>query len=120
MSQIADFGEDPIPDPRNPNQASGGLFGDVSWFAMPAWDAPNLLEAAGSRQGRLETIEWQSSVREGQTRKAQVYLPAGYHQGEARYPTVYVHFGRQALEHASMNNALDHLIGSRIEPPCCR
>lgn len=113
---ITDFG-DPIPDPRNSKKAEGGLFGDVSWFSMPAWDAPDFLHASEDEaQGRLETIEWQSSVLEDQARTAQVYLPAGYDDGDIRYPTVYVHFGKQALEHASMNNALDHLIGSRIEP----
>ena len=76
-----------------------GLFGDVSWFAMPAWDAPDFLdEAPSAMRGRLESIEWESAIFEGQSRKAEVYLPQGYDTGDARFPTIYVHFGKQALE----------------------
>jgi outer membrane protein assembly factor BamB len=112
---IPDFG-DPVPDPRNPRKASG-LFGDVSWFAMPAWDAPDFLdETPAAMRGRLESVEWDSAVYEGKPRKAEVYLPMGYDASDARYPTVYVHFGKQALEQGAIKQALDHLLGARVRP----
>jgi enterochelin esterase-like enzyme len=112
---IVDYGE-PGPDPRNPREASG-LFGDVSWFAMPGWNAPDYLdEAAPERQGRLEAVEWQSAVSGGKAHRVQVYLPAGYDAGDRRYPVAYVHSGDRALEQGRMKNALDRLIGSRVAP----
>jgi len=112
---IPDYGE-PVPDPRNPREASG-LFGDVSWFAMPAWDAPDFLdEAPAAMRGRLETVEWESAVYEGKPRKAEVYLPVGYDGSDARYPSVFVHFGKQALEQGAMKQTLDHLLGPRVRP----
>ncbi len=114
---IPDFGE-PVADPLNP-RAAESLFGDVSWFAMPAWQTPDFLDEAGpSRQGRLESFEWESKVREGQKRSAQVYLPAGYDDAPPgrRYPVLYVHHGRDALEAGRMKNALDQLIGRSVRP----
>jgi enterochelin esterase-like enzyme/outer membrane protein assembly factor BamB len=113
---IVDF-EEPAPDPLNSNAASG-LFGDVSMLTMPAWDAPDFLgEADASRQGRLETVEWESEAREGQKREARVYLPAGYDADVGRrYPVLYVHNGNDALENGSLKNALDHLIGESVAP----
>jgi enterochelin esterase-like enzyme/outer membrane protein assembly factor BamB len=112
---IPDYG-DAVADPHN-SRTGEGLFGEVSWFAMPAWKAPTFLgEADGSSQGRLETVEWESQVREGQKRTAQVYLPAGYDaDGDRRYPALYVHNGQDALDKGSMKNALDQLIGSSVD-----
>jgi enterochelin esterase family protein len=112
---IPDYGE-PIPDPNNSHKGEG-LFGEVSWFAMPAWKAPSFLgEVGASRGGRLETVEWDSEVREGQKRTAQVYLPAGYDtDGDRRYPVLYVHNGQDALDQGSMKNALDQLIGTSVD-----
>ncbi|MEJ2086368.1 MAG: alpha/beta hydrolase-fold protein [Acidobacteriota bacterium] len=108
---------DPTPDPRN-SDPGDGVFGEVSWFAMPAWQAPTHLgEAAPSRQGRLESIEWQSQVREGQTRPAKVYLPVGYDDNpDTRYPVLYVFRGDEALEQGAFKNTLDNLVGDKIEP----
>ena len=113
---IVDFGE-ATPDPLNEAPGSG-LFGDVSWFAMPAWQAPDFIdEADASRQGRLEALEWESQVREGQKRAAQVYLPAGYDaNGDRRYPTVYIHDGQSALDGGAMKASLDNLLGHSVDP----
>lgn len=112
---IVDYGE-PAADPRNPRTAKG-LFGDVSWFAMPAWEPASWTEPVPrKRQGRLESFEWISPLTEDETRTAQVYLPAGYDRGQRRYPVAYVHAGKQALEQGAMKDALDHLIGSRVAP----
>jgi enterochelin esterase-like enzyme/outer membrane protein assembly factor BamB len=112
---IPDYG-DPVADPYNSRKGEG-LFGEVSWFAMPAWKAPTFLDDADdSSQGRLETVEWESQVREGQNRTAEVYLPAGYDaDGDRRYPVLYVHNGQEALDQGSMKNALDQLIGSSVD-----
>jgi enterochelin esterase family protein len=65
----------------------------------------------------METVEWESTVREGQKRKAEVYLPAGYdQQTERRYPVLYVHNGQEALDAGKLENALDHLIGVSVDP----
>jgi len=106
------------PDPRNPRPANG-LFGDVSWFGMPAWEGADFLGGAdpdGQGQGRLETIEWTPPGTEPKPRQAEVYLPAGYDGGTRRYPVAYVHGGRAALDQGRMKQALDRLIGARIAP----
>ena len=112
---IVDYAE-PGPDPRNPNHAHG-LFGDVSWFAMPAWQGPaDPLEVESSRQGRLESIEWTSSLTKATERTVQVYLPAGYDRDDRRYPVAYIHYGKQALVEIQLKNRLDRLIGSSLPP----
>ncbi|HET6372369.1 MAG TPA: PQQ-binding-like beta-propeller repeat protein [Candidatus Polarisedimenticolia bacterium] len=114
---IVDY-EKPIPDPRNARKGSG-MFGDLSMLAMPAWRQSEFTApAAGSSQGRLETLEFTSHVGgKEKKRTAQVYLPAGYDsKAETRYPTLYVHDGKDALEKGEMKNALDALIGSKAEP----
>jgi enterochelin esterase-like enzyme/outer membrane protein assembly factor BamB len=111
---IKDYAE-ATADPRNP-RAAEGLFGKVSFFSMPAWrGAAYTQDAAAARQGRLESVEWQSKVREGQARKATLYLPAGYDPAR-RYPTLYVHDGKAAIDSGYMKTALDHMIGESIEP----
>jgi enterochelin esterase-like enzyme/outer membrane protein assembly factor BamB len=114
---IVDYAE-PAADPGNPHTASG-LFGDVSLLTMPAWEAPRHLdEAEPSRQGRLEDLEWESTVQEEpKQRAAKVYLPAGYDgDGERRYPVLYVHHGNAALDEGRFKHALDQLIGTAVQP----
>jgi enterochelin esterase-like enzyme/outer membrane protein assembly factor BamB len=113
---IVDYAEEAIADPMSSRPASG-LFGEVSWFAMPGWRGPDPFgEADVSTQGRVETVEWESAAREGQQRTARVYLPTGYDDGERRYPVIYVHGGRAALAHGNLKDALDELIGASVEP----
>ena len=70
--------EDTVADPRN-SKTSEGLFGKVSWFAMPSWQEPDYLEeAAEPYRGRLQMVEWESQVHEGEKHTAQVYVPAIY------------------------------------------
>lgn len=114
---IPDYG-DPVADPLNPRQAEG-LFGELSWLAMPAWSPPTYLDGEVARPGTLETVEWESEIQEGRTRKASVYLPAGYGDAEVsekRYPVVYVFGGDDALEKGRLKDALDHLTGDRVRP----
>ena len=113
---IPDYGE-PVPDPLNP-EGSSGLFGEVSWLAMPAWSPADYLEEApADRRGTREDLEWASEAYGGRTRKAGVYLPAGYGADPSRrYPTVYVHGGDDALTKGRMQHALDNLLGRTVEP----
>ncbi|MGH2689591.1 MAG: alpha/beta hydrolase-fold protein, partial [Actinomycetota bacterium] len=106
-----------IADPMNPRPGSG-LFGDVSWLSMPAWPDPNHSKTdRPARPGKLESLEYVSSAQEGLKRIAQVYLPAGYDDGDGRrYPVVYVHNGKEALEKGDMKDALDRLVGMTVEP----
>ena len=110
---LPDYGE-PIADPLN-DRANGGLFGEVSWFSMPAWQEGDFFGEA-STKGRLETVEWESKIKEG-PRSAQVYLPAGYDAEDSRrYPVAYIHGGKDALEQGGAQAALDNLIGDSVAP----
>ena len=109
---IIDYAEEAIPDPLN-DAAASGLFGDVSFFAMPGWKGFEYEEAAG-KSGTMETVEWESAAKEGQKRTAEVYLPAGY-DAQRKYPVAYVHIGREALEDGLMKNTLDHVVGNTVQ-----
>ena len=129
---LKDFGEAEA-DPLNP-VAADGLFGEVSWLTMPAWQEPaHVNEAAAERQGRLESLAWEPQYEEelrgedgeptgeketkSVKRTVQVYLPAGVDGSSSRrYPTVYVVGGQEALEDGLMKNSLDNLIGESVEP----
>jgi enterochelin esterase-like enzyme/outer membrane protein assembly factor BamB len=106
---VRDLDED-LPDPRNARKEAG-RGGDMSWFAMPGWQAPPFLAPApAERKGRIETHEI-DSARLAAKRKLDVYLPAGYDASAERLPVVYVPGGKDAIEQGGLPNALDHLIG---------
>jgi len=114
---IVDF-EKAAADPRNPRKGSG-MFGDVSLLAMPAWSQAEFAAPAdAARQGRLETLEFTTQSRgKEMKRTAQIYLPAGYDaKSDRRYPTLYVHEGKDALEKGDMKKVLDAVIGTRVDP----
>ncbi|MCP3981183.1 MAG: PQQ-binding-like beta-propeller repeat protein [bacterium] len=107
---------DPQPDPLNPRRGKG-LFGDVSFVALPGRRTPDLRPPRDpSRWGRLEALQLQSAVL-GERRNAWVYLPALYDLDDTRrFPVAYVHSGKDALEEGRMQGALDRLIGDSVEP----
>ena len=113
---LVDYGE-PAADPLNP-RGGEGLFGEISFFEMPARQAASFTqEAETARRGTLEEVSWESESHEGKTRQAQVYLPAGYDPaGERPYPTLYVHEGQEALDKGDLKNALDQVIGETVIP----
>lgn len=110
--------EPPMPDPRNPRRVPP-LFGsnDASSVAMPGWREPaHLAEPPAERRGRLETIDFASSVRPGARTTLHVYLPFGYDAGEERYPVAYVLDGDSARERGLVPRSLDNLIPERVAP----
>lgn len=117
-----------IPDPLNPNTATSYVlrrdweFGsgdplEVSWLAMPEWQAPAHLNerGEGAPQGRIETRELYSEVL-GADYPFDIYLPAGYEEGNQRYPVIYHHGGKTALGPGRFPLSLDNLIGAQLEP----
>ena len=118
-----DFG-DPIPDPLNPRTTPGIIYdgvGNVSYegsvselVPLDYTPAAHLREPEGER-GRIETYEFESEAL-GNRRSVQVYLPAGYEQGEEEYPLLIVHRGPEWLEQGVMTHSLDNLIGTRVRP----
>lgn len=139
---IKDFEE--IPDPRNPRETVTTLYSKdmeisrtgeampVSELAMPGWREPaHLAPAPEARRGRLEAHTLDSAVLKDAPGgppgapgappaepeiTLDVYLPHGYDDGEERYPVAYVHDGKPAIEHGSLPNSLDNLIGERVAP----
>lgn len=107
------FGE-PTLDPRNPREVEGRL-APWSELAMPGWPEPKHIVAPVGPRGRLETFTWASDSLEVE-RDVQVYLPAGYDEGEEHYPLLVVNEGEEALRYGLMTNSLDNLVGDRVAP----
>lgn len=125
---IRDFEE--ITDPRNPNRHRSSVYGrdmemifspaqaiEMSWVAMPEWQAPTHLQAvAPELQGTVETHEVESEGLEEPVKLA-VYLPQGYTDGsDLEYPVAYVTGGSSARELGQFEATLDNLSGDRMEP----
>lgn len=94
-----------------------GVFGEMSWFGMPKWNEPAHLQelAEGAARGRLDSLQFESAILEN-SRKLDVYLPAGYDDSEQRYPVAYVHAGGQAQNAGQMVNTLDNIVGTTVSP----
>lgn len=114
---IPDFGR-PGPDARNPRRVPGAEPGEeASSLAMPGWVEPtHLAEAPEGRRGRLETIDFGSSLRPGAKATLHVYLPAGYEGGGNRYPVAYVLDGDGARAQGLLPRSLDNLMPDRVAP----
>lgn len=107
--------EENLPDPLNPTKVST-IWGESSSLAMLEWTQPeHLSEAEEMTRGRVDSVEFESKIFE-QSRKVDIFLPAGYEKSEKRYPTAYVHWGELAITWGNMPNSLDNLIGKSIEP----
>lgn len=109
---IPSYGE-PIADPRNP-ETDRGLFGEVSFLAMPAWE-PAIQPEGEVEAERLVAVEWESEVLE-MTRELRVYLPPGFDAtANTRYPVAYYH-GLGAEGASGVAGILDTLVGETVEP----
>jgi enterochelin esterase-like enzyme/outer membrane protein assembly factor BamB len=109
--------EPSIPDPRNPRRVPGPGSGEASSLAMPGWKEPaHLAEAPEGRRGRLEKVDFASTVRPPARAALHVYLPSGYDEGNTRYPVAYVVDGDGAREKGLLPRTLDNVIPERVSP----
>ncbi|HEX4953832.1 MAG TPA: PQQ-binding-like beta-propeller repeat protein [Thermoanaerobaculia bacterium] len=113
---VKDF-DQRLADPGNPRKQAEDDGSELSWFAMPAWRAPEHLgEAAAEQRGRIEEHEVQSKVRPDFKVKLSVYLPAGYDTGTTSHAVAYHFDGAKARNSGQLDRTLDHLIAAgRIE-----
>ena len=109
--------EAPMPDPRNPRRVPAVTGrSEASSLAMPGWREPDHLAEGPGPTGRLEPIELSSTIRGGARATLHVYLPAGYDQGDRRYPAAYVLDGDEARVAGLVPRSLDRLIPGRVAP----
>lgn len=101
--------EEQITDPLNPRTVTG-FAGEQSALAMPGWSDSKHLD-----EYPVETIEHSSTILEN-TRQLQVYLPPFYEKTDQRYPVLYVHYGRFALENGLLARSLNNLVGRSVQP----
>jgi hypothetical protein len=135
MNYLFFEGDDPHIDPSHDRRFTATILGpdmnwfrgqsvDMSWFAMPDWPG-NSIEVADvdSGGGRLETIQLPVQPPTPEDGEApdpvevtiHVWLPPGYDESEARYPTVYVHH-TDALKTGRWPEALDRVVGRSVTP----
>ncbi len=110
----------PSADPGNPNSI-GTFFGPGSELRMPEWSIPDFLaevqdETAEIPKGRVDSFEFRSDARDN-TRRIQIYLPAGYAAGTDRYRLLVMHYGGFALNAAGIDRVLDSLIAGHTTAP---
>jgi enterochelin esterase-like enzyme/outer membrane protein assembly factor BamB len=106
--------DEALVDPLNPHQI-GSIGGEFSELRMPGWEVPDhIVEPSGPR-GRIDTFTLQSKATESE-REIQVYLPASYDDGEARYPVVLYNNGNSHLAQARLDWSLDNLMSGRVSP----
>jgi enterochelin esterase-like enzyme/outer membrane protein assembly factor BamB len=109
--------EPPMPDPRNPRRVPGPGNSEWSSLAMPGWREPaHLVEAPEARRGRVEKVDFTSTLRPGAKAALHVYLPAGYDAASGRYPVAFVIDGDEARDKGLVPRALDNLIPERVAP----
>lgn len=118
----------PIVDPRNERQVvSSTLAGEMeptfmgpakpltfSWFQKG--NVGELTQHTDDVSGRLVGSIEQMSLKSramGETINLSVYLPPGYDKSQERYPIVFVHEGKVALESGNQAAILDDLIRTR-------
>jgi enterochelin esterase-like enzyme/outer membrane protein assembly factor BamB len=109
--------EPPIPDPRNPRRVPWMSAAEASSVAMPGWREPaHLKEAPEARRGRLEKVDFASTLHAGAKAALHVYLPAGYDASGRRHPVAYVLDGEGAREKGLVPRSLDHLMPEKVAP----
>jgi enterochelin esterase-like enzyme/outer membrane protein assembly factor BamB len=105
--------EQRTPDPRNPRRVPWR--GEASSLVPGGWREPaHLAPAPEGRRGRLEKIEFASSLRPGTRVVLHVYLPAGYDASSERYPVAWVLDGDAAREQGLVPQSLDNLMPERV------
>lgn len=105
-----------VPDPHNPRQIRSLFFGRASWFGMPRWQFPeHLKKRRDGVRGQIDSLGFESAAISDH-RKLEVYLPAGYAEGDDRYPVVYVHAARRQWSLGKVDVSLDNIIGASVRP----
>ncbi|MFM7203279.1 MAG: alpha/beta hydrolase [Myxococcota bacterium] len=95
-------------DPANPNVQPDG-YGDFNaWLPLPS---------AHAQGGRLVSHPDLYSKRLRNRRPITLYLPPGYDQSSARYPTLYVMDGKENLSRGRLPQLFDEAIGTGKLPP---
>jgi len=102
-------------DPSNP-RTTEGAFGVSSQFWMPQYIPPDIEPRNDVPHGTVEEFAWQSELL-GNSRTVAIYLPPGYAESSARYPSLYVHDGIDYLNFARIANTLDNGTAARRFPP---
>ncbi|MDH3403539.1 MAG: PQQ-binding-like beta-propeller repeat protein [Acidobacteriota bacterium] len=95
---------------------------EMSWFAMPEWPGWSVTSAEPATRGRLESVPLsiQPAATEGEEPpetieiEAQVWLPPGYDESDARYPVVYA--PGDARGAGRWPETLDRVVGRSVEP----
>jgi len=101
-------------DPLNPRTSQGFQGESYSLISMPDFEDAGHFSDDVSR-GRVEEITLESEVTETE-RKVWVYLPPGAEAENARLPTIYISYGKNALESGLVANTIDALVGETIAP----
>lgn len=105
-----------ILDPLNPRTMPYG-HGVNSEAAMPAYRTPPEIEP-DKKSPRGVTEEFMVEAKQPDLgRKVTVYLPAGYADGTARYPVLYLNDAFGALKFGRIVTILDNLIAWKTIPP---
>lgn len=113
---MVDFG-DPQPDAGNPHSVDLG-FRKTSELRMPEWPASPHLDppATEAARGTLDGFPFRSDILEN-TREIKVWRPAAYGQNpDTRYPLLVVNHGDNLLRGSLMENTLNNLVGTSVEP----
>jgi enterochelin esterase-like enzyme/outer membrane protein assembly factor BamB len=101
--------EEQITDPLNPRIVTN--FGrEQSELAMPKWSDSSHLD-----EYPLESFEYQGKILEPK-RQIYVYLPPFYETSDQRYPVLYVHYGRLAIDDGLLVRSLNNLVGRSVRP----
>ena len=77
---------------------------------------PSHVEPPEGRRGRMETVEFASTLRPGAKATLHVYLPAGHERADDRYPVAYVARRRRRRTQGLVPRSLDNLMPERVAP----
>ncbi|HEX8144871.1 MAG TPA: glucan 1,4-alpha-glucosidase [Pyrinomonadaceae bacterium] len=103
-------------DPLNPDRIDNGVGGYNSFFWMPGYRGAAITGDEGERGISVDTLEVRSNLLDG-VRRAWVYLPPGYAQSSARYPTLYVQDGMEYVTRARATLIAQDLIKEKKIAP---
>ena len=107
--RYAETGKRPGPDPRNQKEAA--YLNGTSEILTQGFNYPDFVAepAENTARGKLEEMVFENSLAE---RTLHVYLPAGYEEGNQKYPLVVFVDGGAAKDAAGMPAILDNLIAT--------